>query len=75
MQPAILRGRACPYGCDQNHPGKLGGNWIMSVHSAILAIQPTKGSIMNNCIACDQETTQFVTDDGEFYYPVCGECY
>jgi len=47
----------------------------MSVRSAIIAIQPTKGSAMNNCIACDQETTQFVTDDGEFYYPVCGECY
>jgi hypothetical protein len=30
---------------------------------------------MDTCIACDQETTQFVTDDGEFYYPVCGECY
>ena len=30
---------------------------------------------MNTCIVCDQETTQFVTEDGEFYYPVCGECY
>jgi hypothetical protein len=30
---------------------------------------------MDTCIACNQETTQFVTDDGEFYYPVCGECY
>ena len=30
---------------------------------------------MDTCISCDQETTQFVTDDGEFYYPVCGECY
>ncbi len=73
--PVKLRGRACPYGCDQYHPGKLGQDWIMSVRSAIIAIQPTKGSAMNNCIACDQETTQFVTDDGEFYYPVCGECY
>lgn len=30
---------------------------------------------MNKCGSCGKETSQFVTDDGEYYYPMCGECY
>ena len=30
---------------------------------------------MNNCSSCGKETSQFITDDGEYYYPMCGECY
>lgn len=30
---------------------------------------------MNTCDSCKKETTQFVTDDGEYYFPMCGECY
>ena len=44
--PAKARGRACRYGCDQNHPGKLGQDWNMSVHSVILTTLPTKGQLM-----------------------------
>jgi hypothetical protein len=29
---------------------------------------------MSNCSSCGEVTSQFVTDDGEYYYPVCGEC-
>ena len=35
----------------------------------------TKGLLMNKCSSCGQDTTQFITDDGEYYYPMCGECY
>jgi hypothetical protein len=30
---------------------------------------------MNNCGSCGEVTSQFITDDGEYYYPMCGECY
>ena len=30
---------------------------------------------MNKCLSCKKETSQFITDDGEYYYPICGECY
>jgi hypothetical protein len=30
---------------------------------------------MSYCNSCDKVTSQFVTDDGEYYYPMCGECY
>lgn len=26
------------------------------------------------CGSCGSATVQFVTDDGEYYYPICGEC-
>ena len=32
--PAVLRGRACRYGCDENHPENLGGLPKMSVGCA-----------------------------------------
>lgn len=28
----------------------------------------------HKCGYCGKSTTQFITDDGEYYYPVCGEC-
>ena len=34
-----------------------------------------KGMLMNKCSSCNQDTTQFVTDDGEYYYAMCSECY
>ena len=27
-----------------------------------------------NCVSCGKVTSQFTTDDGEYYYPQCGEC-
>ena len=29
---------------------------------------------MNKCGSCNQDTMQFVTDDGEYYYAMCSEC-
>ena len=28
----------------------------------------------NKCVSCGKVTSQFTSDDGEYYYPQCGEC-
>lgn len=28
----------------------------------------------NKCLLCGDITSQFMTDDGEYYYPMCSEC-
>ena len=28
----------------------------------------------NKCVSCGTVTTQFSTDDGEYYFAMCGEC-
>ena len=40
-----------------------------------ILLNQTKGLLMNKCSSCGQDTTQFITDDGEYYYAMCGECY
>ena len=29
---------------------------------------------MKNCELCDRVATKSTTDDGEYYYFICGEC-
>jgi hypothetical protein len=48
--------------------GNVGGSWYYSLNL-------TKGQLMNKCSSCGEITSQFITDDGEYYYAMCGECY
>ena len=34
----------------------------------------TKDKNLNKCVSCGKITSQFRTDDGEYYFAMCGEC-
>ena len=33
-----------------------------------------KSTLDNKCVSCGKVTSQFTTDDGEYYFAQCGEC-